>query len=54
MKDPIVITFDCEETARMYAEIQNLHFFGKAEKSYHFTYEEVYPLWEVIMKLFKN
>jgi len=52
MKDPIVITFDCEETARMYAEIQNLHFFGKPEKSYHFTYKEVYPLWEAMKKLF--
>jgi len=50
MKEPVVISFDCEETASMYAQIQLLELFGEMENSYHFTYDEVYPLWEILIK----
>jgi hypothetical protein len=52
MNDPIIITFDCEETQKMYEQIQELNFFGKTDGSMHFTYEMVYPLWEVMMRKF--
>jgi len=52
MKDPIVITFDCEETQKMYEQIQELNFFGKTDGSMHFTYDMVYPLREVMMRKF--